>query len=66
MLPSGFRPSAEDLRLREVKKGLFVVTNAYGGKYDFFAPSSLEQKPLRAKKSGEDTSFGSARNANDQ
>jgi hypothetical protein len=47
---SGIRPP-DDVKypLREVKRGLFVVENAYAGRYEFFkgrpAPASAAEGP---------------------
>ena len=46
MLPSGFGSVAsEDVRVREIGKGLYVVEDAYEGDYDFFSPSQLYSTP---------------------
>lgn len=50
MTTSGIRPP-DDVKytLREVKRGLFVVENAYSGRYEFFkgrpAPTSPAESP---------------------
>jgi hypothetical protein len=51
MNPSGIRPPEDGkYTVREVKQGLFVVNNAYAGRYEFFkgrpAPSDLLQEEI--------------------
>jgi hypothetical protein len=41
MILSSGKISKENLKLKEVEKGLFVVENAYDGEYNFFEPSPL-------------------------
>lgn len=41
MLPSGYSPWREDLKLDERLDGLFNIHGAYRGQTDFFAPSPL-------------------------
>lgn len=43
ILPSGL-VADKDLKLKQVAPGMWVVINAYKGKYDFFARSPLFKK----------------------
>jgi len=44
LLPSGIQPESGDFRqATEIATGLFAVEHAYEGRYDFFAPSPLDE-----------------------
>jgi hypothetical protein len=53
MTTSGIRPP-DDVKytLREIKRGLFVVDNAYAGRYEFFKGRPAPTVPPRGMSTG--------------
>lgn len=53
MTTSGIRPP-DDVKytLREIKRGLFVVDNAYAGRYEFFKGRPAPAVPSRGMATG--------------
>jgi hypothetical protein len=62
--PSGIRlPKGEEFRIKEVKKGLFIVENAFEGEYEYFDGRPMfrvERNPEPADPIFEDYSPASA------
>ncbi len=56
MLPSGRQArGAKNLKVNRVGDGIYVVEKAYGGEYDFFAPSPLfPDEPLTISEEEDD------------
>ncbi len=47
--PGGFQLGpGEELKVEEFKEGLFAVTNAYAGEYDYFAPAPLSDREFQS------------------
>jgi hypothetical protein len=58
---SGIRPP-DDVKytLREVKRGLFVVENAYSGRYEFFKGRPAPAGPVESQTAGSPVENGLA------
>jgi hypothetical protein len=61
---SGIRPP-DDVKypLREVKRGLFVVENAYAGRYEFFKGRPAPASPAESQTGGSPIENGVASSA---
>ncbi len=61
MTTSGIRPP-DDVKytLREVKRGLFVVENAYAGRYEFFKGRPAPMIPAGSQTAGSPSENGLA------
>jgi len=59
--PSGIRlPAGEKFRLKEVKKGLFIVENAFEGDYEYFDGRPMFKVKRSTEQVGLDSIFDHA------